>query len=311
MSDVDATAVAKRLCRPELMGKLPARIVDFHVHLFPDRLFDALWNFFSSEYGLDVRYQMYYRECLHYLRNQGVATVVYSNYAHKPELMKGLFKWNAEVLEEFENVYCFSAYHPGDDGALAMAEKILNHSRILGFKLHLMVQQIYPHDERLYPLYEMVMERKKRLLLHVGTGPEGNQFVGLKEFRRVLDRYPELPANIAHMGALEYGDFMDLLDDHPNLLLDTAFVFFQENKNSGGFPLGRDILYKNRHRILYGSDFPNLVLPRDSEIAGLLEYDLPQDFYDAVFFNNAQRLIQQITKGDGNGFSTHGRASII
>jgi len=110
------------------------------------------------------------------------------------------------------------------------------------------------------------------------------------------------------MGALEYSDFMDLLDDHPNLLLDTAFVFFQGNKNSSGFPLGPDALYKNRDRILYGSDFPNLVLSRNSEIAGLLEYDLPQDFYDAIFFNNAQRIIQQITKGDGNGFSTHGRA---
>ncbi len=276
------------------MGKIPDRMIDFHVHLFPDRLFDALWNFFSSVYGMDVRYRMYYRECIGYLRKQGVSPIVYSNYAHRPGVMEGLYEWNTAVLEEFEDVYCFSAYHPGDDGALAMAEKILDHPRILGIKLHLMVQQIYPHDERLYPLYEMVMARKKRLLLHIGTGPEGNQYVGLKEFRRVLDRYPGLPANIAHMGAYEYGEFMDLLDDHPNLVLDTAFVFFQENKNSGAFPPGPELLYRNRDRIVYGSDFPNLVFARESELAGLLDYDLPQDFYDAIFFRNAQKLINQI-----------------
>ncbi len=275
------------------MARLPDQIIDFHVHLFPDRLFDAIWKYFAEKYGLEVRYRMYHRECIRYLREQGVSQIVYSNYAHKPGVMAGLNEWNRGVLDEFEDVYCFGAYHPGDEGALAMAEKILDHPRVLGIKLHLMVQRIYPHDERLYPLYETILERGKRLLLHVGTGPEGNRFVGLKEFRRVLDRYPDLPANIAHMGAHEYRGFMDLLGDHPNLVLDTAFVFFQESGNSRGFPLGPEVLYKNRDRIVYGSDFPNLVLPRESELAGLLDYGLPQEFYDAVFFQNAKKLIRQ------------------
>ena len=32
------------------MPQLPETIIDFHVHLFPDELFDAIWKFFSREY---------------------------------------------------------------------------------------------------------------------------------------------------------------------------------------------------------------------------------------------------------------------
>ena len=86
-----------------------------------------------------------------------------------------------------------------------MAAELLDHPRILGFKLQLLVQRFSPDDERLFPLYELVMAKGKRLLLHVGTGPVGNEFVGVAPFRRLLARYPDLPAIVAHMGALEYG----------------------------------------------------------------------------------------------------------
>ena len=90
---------------------------------------------------------------------------------------------------------------------------------VAGIKLHYMVQQFHPDDERLFPLYEMVIEKKKRLLLHVGTGPVGNEFVGIKRFSNIMKRYPNLPANIAHMDGLEYREFMQILDVYPNLYL--------------------------------------------------------------------------------------------
>ena len=46
------------------MGSLPGKIVDFHVHLFPDQLFDAIRRHFVSDYGWDVVYHLYYRECV-------------------------------------------------------------------------------------------------------------------------------------------------------------------------------------------------------------------------------------------------------
>jgi uncharacterized protein len=271
------------------MSHLPPSIVDFHVHLFPDRMFDAIWKFFSSGYKWDVLHRLYYHECVDYLRARGVDYIVYSNYAHKKGVAADLNAWNLKVLDEIPGLYCFAAYHPDDEDALAMARDVLQHPRVLGFKLQLLVQRFYPHDERLFPMYEMVMEREKRLLLHVGTGPVGNEFVGAVHFRRLLDRYPALPANVAHMGALEYREFMDMLLGHPALCMDTSFSFLPRLGRC--FDLGPDALVTAMDRILYGSDFPNVILPREDELETLLAMDLPQDFYDRVFFKNGMSLL--------------------
>ncbi len=270
---------------------LPPSLVDFHVHLFPDRMFDAVWDFFSDVYKWDVIYKKYAPECIRYLVVNNVTKIVYSNYAHRPGIAEGLNEWNLELLDRYPGLYCFAAYHPGDDDALAMAERVLEHPRVLGFKLHLLVQRFHPHDGRLFPLYDLVRERGRRILFHVGTGPVGNEFVGLNHFRKLLGRRPDLPANVAHMGAYEYRGFMDLLDDHPGIYLDTAFSFFKEFQGKGGYDLGPELLERYKYRILYGSDFPNLILPRESELETLIGYGLSRVFYDRVFYENGSDLI--------------------
>ena len=93
------------------------------------------------------------------------------------------------------------------------------------------------------------------------------------------------------MGALEYGAFGGLLSDHPHLMMDTAFAFIP--RLGGMFDLGRDFLERHRRRILYGSDFPNILFPREDEIGTLLGLSLSQPFYDAVFRDNGLRLVRE------------------
>jgi len=281
------------------MKKIPESVVDFHVHLFPDKGFDAIWKIFESAYNYPVLHRLYYRECVEYLRNRNVGTIVYSNYAHKKGIAQPMNQWNVQILEEIEDIYCFAAYHPDDDNAIKNIEEILSHPRVIGVKLHFLVQPVLPYDSRLYPLYELIMAKKKRLLFHCGTGPLDNKNVGFSHFNRLLEDFPELPVNIAHMGAFEYKQFMELLDDHPNLYLDTAYTFWNI---PGSFDLGNEYLEKNRRRILYGSDFPNIILPREDEIKGLLERDLSQDFYDSIFYSNGMSLLKELSPArDGSG----------
>ncbi len=271
------------------MNKIPSRIIDFHVHLFPDRLFDSIWDYFSKVYKWDVLYQFYYRECIDYLKKHNVSPIVYSNYAHKKGVAEELNEWNLRVLDEMPDLYCFAAFHPDDENAIKVAEKVLSYPRVLGFKLQLLVQNFYPHDKRLFPLYEMVMDRGKRILFHVGTGPVGSKFVGIKNFRKLLDRYPELPANVAHLGGYEYREFMDLLKDYPNIYMDTAFTFLSISPVMSA--ISTEDLENAKDRIVYGSDFPNLILPREEELRFLSGLDLSDEFYSRVFFENGLRLI--------------------
>ncbi len=282
MNTMDASLVTST-------GILPEKIIDFHVHLFPDDLFEAIWKFFKKNYGLEVVHKLYSQECIEYLRNRGVDTIVYSNYAHKKGVAKRLNDWNVDLLDRTESVYCFAAFHPEDEKSLESAERILAHPKILGFKLHFLVQSFSPDDKRLFPLYEMVLKHRKRFLLHIGTGPLGNAYTGIGRFRNVLARYPDLPANIAHMGAFEFRGFFDLLDNHPNLFVDTSYCFLPDNFRM--YTLGNGLLEKYQSRILYGSDFPNLFHHRREEIMALMALGLPQEFYDRIFLENAKTLL--------------------
>lgn len=268
----------------------PPAIIDFHVHLFPDKGFDAIWRHFAAG-GAEVLHKLYAGECIDYLRERGVERIVFSNYAHKKGFAAPMNEWNIGLLEENEQLYCFAAFHPDDDDALVYTERMLSHPRVVGVKLHFQVQKLYPHDPRLYPMYEMVMEKRKRLLLHVGNGPTSNDFVGWANFEPVLKRYPDLPANIPHMGCYEFQQFIDLLDANPNIYLDTAYSFWPGLPFS--FNLDHGYLEKYSRRILYGSDFPNIILPRKGEIDHLLSFDLPQVFYDRVFYANGFKLLEE------------------
>ena len=273
------------------MKILPETIVDFHVHLFPDKGFDAIWKAFANVYQVPVLHHLYHRDCVDYLRRRGVGPIVFSNYAHKKGIARPMNAWNRELLDSSDRLYCFAAFHPDDDDALDYAEEILAHPRVMGVKLHFLVQDFYPYDKRLYPLYELVMEKKKRLLMHMGTGPIGSGFTGLDHFTKLLRDFPDLPANIPHMGGYEYREFMELLSDHQGLYLDTSYSFWAQMP---GFNLGNTVLEANKDRILYGSDFPNIILPREDEIQGLVSRDLSQAFYDRVFYDNGMELISRV-----------------
>src|SRR4030042_166938 len=140
-------------------------IIDFHVHLFPDRMCDAIGKAFRRDYNWDLVYQLYAPEAISFLQSRGVETIVYSNYAHKPGVADFLNQWNLELLEKEDNLYCFAAFHPDDPDLKPRVAKLLAHPRVLGFKLQLLVQRFFPDDERLFPLYEMVIEAGKRILI--------------------------------------------------------------------------------------------------------------------------------------------------
>jgi hypothetical protein len=280
----------KQIVQEGASSMLPGQIIDFHVHLFPDKIFDAIWRMFDKQYGITSIYPYYYRQCIEYLTAHEIQYIVYSNYAHKKGVAGILNDWNLNIIEEIPDLYCFAAYHPDDTDAFAMAERIVDHPKILGFKVQLVVQQLSPCDSRLFPLYELIIEKKKRILLHVGTGPvKRSELVGVKPFKRVLQRYPDLPANIPHMGGLEFDSFGELLDLHPSLSLDTSYSFVPDTPYL--FNLGNDFLETYKERILYGSDFPNMIHPREAEMNYLLDLGLSSDFYRKVFWENGRKLI--------------------
>ena len=67
-------------------------VIDAHVHLFPDWLFEPIWQWFDA-FGWPVRYKLGAERIVEFLTERGVDRIVGLHYAHKPGVAADLNKY--------------------------------------------------------------------------------------------------------------------------------------------------------------------------------------------------------------------------
>ncbi len=268
-------------------------IIDAHVHLFPDKLFRAIWLWFEK-HGWKVRYRVDGDEVVRLLKTLGVSRFVLLNYSHKPGMSASLNAWTHEFVKKHPEAIPFGAIHPEDENVGGELDRCFGEYGFKGLKFHTHVTGIRPDDERLFPVYEKLIEHNKVLMLHSGMGPslagyrETTQEVsGVRFTEKALRRFPQMKVIVPHLGADEIDAFFDLLEEYPNLTLDTTMAL------SGYFPLKIpwDRMEKWSHRILYGSDFPNIPYDLATEINVLRSSGLSRGAQERILGLNAERLL--------------------
>src|SRR2546426_118111 len=90
-------------------------IVDAHVHLFPDRLAEAIRRWFS-EHAWEIRYRLGVDEAVRTLREGGIDRFVVLPYAHKTGMAAALNHFTLQLARAYpEVVPCCTAF-PGEEG---------------------------------------------------------------------------------------------------------------------------------------------------------------------------------------------------
>ena len=272
--------------------------IDCHTHFFPPQIFKAIWDFFEkpdeklSTRGWPIKYKLSTNELVSFLENHNVKAFTTYNYAHKDGVADYINEWVNEFCKKYRNSIPFGCVWPEDKDRNEYIKKILDDYNFYGIKIHPLVQNFYLDDERMYEIYDLLVDRGKWLCVHIGTAPYRNEYVGYKIFIKFLEKFPNMNIIVPHMGAFEYSKFLNLLDKYENLYLDTTMIFIPDNI----FPERRtkrpkpDILLSYQDRILFGSDFPNIPYDYEYSTKGLLEFDLSREFYEKIFYKNAKRL---------------------
>jgi predicted TIM-barrel fold metal-dependent hydrolase len=260
-------------------------VVDFHTHLFPTQLFQAIWRSFDQHLWT-VRYQGETDELVETLLGAGIEHFVFSTYAHKPGIARELNRWSAEVARRHPRATAFGSFHPLDD-VEALAAEAFETLGLAGFKVHCQVQRCYPDEPGLRPAYRAAERLGKVCLIHCGRAPEFSEYCDARRFERVLRRYPDLTFVVAHLGADEFERYFDLAARYDNLYLDTTMVF------TGWHPWEPPLrgLVEFQDRILYGSDFPNLPYDLLTGVRGILTLELGRQIEDKILYTNAARLL--------------------
>jgi hypothetical protein len=276
------------------------KYIDCHCHFFPNEIFKAIWNYFEKPneegtiIGWPIKYKSNVQELVEILKNNNVTSFTTYNYAHKGGVAEFINGSTIKISENYRNAIPFGCLLPDDKNKISYISKLFDEYNFYGIKVQPLVQNFHANDERMYPIYDIIIDKGKWFAIHAGTAPYRNDFVGYKYFKKFIDKYPDMNVIVAHMGAFEYEKFINLLDKHENLYLDTAMIYIPDNI----FPerklkrIKKEILVSYQDRILFGSDFPNIPYDYDYSTKGLFEMEFSKDFYNKIFFENAQRIFK-------------------
>src|SRR4051812_39837978 len=239
---------------PRLPDLFPP-VVDAHVHLFPDGVFDALWKWFDTN-AWPVRYKLRTPQVIRFLLDRGVSHVVALHYAHRAGMAQALNSYIAEVCRTEPKVIGLATVFPGEPGAVQILEDAFA-SGLRGVKLHCHVQRFAADEPQLDEIYATCAKHGQPLVMHAGREPKSDSYpvdpytlCAVERVEQVLKAHPTLKLCVPHLGADEFEGYLGLLERYDNLWLDTTMIA------AGYLPLElpRGLLTARPERILYGTD---------------------------------------------------------
>lgn len=271
-------------------------VVDAHVHIFPPRLFEALWRWFDT-WGWPIRYRLHAEQTLDFLRARGVRHMVALHYAHKPGMARSLNAFVAEVAARHDDVTAVATVHPDDEDPAGILRDAFALG-LRGVKLHCHVQCFAPDDPRLEPIYATCAALGQPMVVHAGREPKSPGYAcdphalcAAERVEAVLRSYPTLKLCVPHLGFDEFAGYQRLVEQYDTLWLDTTMTladYFHVDYVQGTPP--RRVMEARPERVLYGTDFPNLPYAWDREVVRVARMGLGEQHLARLLHGAANEL---------------------
>jgi uncharacterized protein len=268
---------------------IPRRVIDAHTHFFPERMFAAIWEFFERG-RWPIAYRRPAEELTAILASHGAAFYTVLNYVKRPGQAEALNAWTAEFCRGRPEAIPFATVHAGDPDPWATARPYLEEQGFRGIKIQPLVSEFGIDDPRLEPTLARLEALGKILVVHAGTAPYPNAWLGLARLEKVMEAHPDLTVVLPHLGAYEVNKAFALLEKYPNMHLDTAMIFVNTNAFDTKPIVPRETLEKFADRILFGSDFPNIPYQYEEALASIERLGLSGNAAAKIFYDNAARL---------------------
>jgi len=269
-------------------------LIDVHTHFMPANVMDKVWAYFDAAgpkigRSWPITYRLAEDARVDRLREYGVLRFSSMLYPHKADMAAWLNSWAADFAAHTPDCLHTATFYPEPSAADYVTKALDSGTRV--FKSHIQVGEYSPTDPLLDPVWGLLADASVPTVIHAGSGPAPGTFTGPGPVAEVLARHPRLPLIVAHMGMPEYEQFLDLADRYDNVYLDTtmAFTHFVEEQMPFA-PEARPRLRDLQHKILHGSDYPNIPYPYIESLDALARLELGEDWLRAVCHDNAARL---------------------
>ena len=262
-------------------------VVDVHCHVWPESLAPRVYEKFTK--FAEMVGQPLCTDCtIAGLRRQmaqdGVSKAVLLPVSTKPTQVEPINAELAPLLADGQ-LLPFATVHPDCDDPVGVVRRVAE-AGFPGIKLHPYDQGFWPHEERMFPIYDAIVEEGLYVLFH--SGPTSGDVYDRRltyGFDVYFDRYPYDKTILAHlagtMGMQEVPEDFDF--DRPGYV-DLAYTL-------GITPddVWLDMVHRfGPERILYGSDSPWRSEREDLE--HMLRIGLTEQELRLMLSENAHRL---------------------
>ena len=259
-----------------------------HTHFLPPNIQRRVWEQFDvagPKIGREwpIRYRQSVEERVEILRGFGVRRFSTLPYAHRPGIATYLNDWAAGFKRDVPESLWSATFYPEPEAAAYVAELVEDGVEV--FKVHVQVGEFDLDDPLLDPVWGVLAEAGTPIVIHAGGAPVGNDFTGPAPLARVLERHPRLAAIVAHMGAPDLVEFLELAERFERVHLDTTMVF----TDFWPQPYPTELLPRLvdlQPKVLLGTDFPTIPYPYAHQLEGLARLDLGDDWLRAVCWGN-------------------------
>lgn len=260
------------------------RIIDFHTHIYPEKIAEKATANTCEFYGLNTDLVGTASVLLEEGTKAGITDYVLLPVVIKPEQTRHINDFIIGEVKNHTEFHGYGALHAAMDKPLDEIDYIIK-AGLKGIKLHPDIQGFPADDPRLFPIYGRLQD-KLPVLIHCGD--PRSDYSHPRRLRHVIDSFPHLQIIAAHLGGWSMFDSAVEYLKYTSCCFDLSSCF--QYLSTGQMRAYIDIY--GAERILFGSDFP-LWNPK-KEMETFLGLGLTESEQDKILSENAARLLFEI-----------------
>lgn len=261
-------------------------IIDFHAHIYPEKIAAKASKAISSFYeDAPMKWDGLSSELIESGSKIGVTNYVVHSAATTELQVESVNNFILKEVEAHKEFIGFGTMHPDYKNFEAELERIKT-AGLRGIKLHPDFQKFEIDTSKMDPIYKAMSDLKLPVLFHAGDCRFN--FSGPKRIANVHKKFPDLVIIAAHFGGYtEWEDSMKYLAGED--------VYFDTSSTLWKLPLEKANQFIKNHgfeRFLFGSDFP--MWNHEGELERFNQLDFTAEQKEYVFYKNAVELFKKV-----------------
>ncbi len=226
-------------------------------------------------------------------------------YPLKADQTEALNEFNDELGRRLPHAAVFGSLHLETPDKEAVVRRCIQGYRFVGLKFHPFVQRFDPADERMFPVYELLEQYARPVVLHTGFEEFYRMKMPPSDIERILRRFPRLVLVLSHCLFPHFREVRALMEEYSGVWLDATNVFgalrYIERAGASAphhgqarvSELFRALVTDFPKRTLFGSDHPVGMGSLETIYNDLFAFGLPDEVSRAILWDNPLAFIDR------------------